>query len=157
MRGFVIAGFALCLSACGPGDASQDKAETKGKGMARQDLSKIPAGALKDAGGIKPNADVLRTRRIVGRWSGAAGSTKVNVVFGSDGTASIEALRADGAVTAGGSGKYVWQPDDTLKGSFAGLGGELSGLSSWSGSFPTTHSIAMTGSGVTATISKGGF
>lgn len=153
---FVPLATALLLTACGSGASSPSNAQAPGKGLAKADLSKITPADLKAAGGIMPDAAVMQTRRIVGRWSGKSGATSVNVVFGSDGTASIEALRADGAMIAGGSGKYAWQPDDTLKGSFAGLSGPLSGLASWSGSFPSTRSIALTGSDVVVKINKGG-
>ena len=147
---------ALFLAACGSGDASQSQTSAAGKGLAKADLSRISAKDLKDAGGIRPDAAVIQTRRIVGRWSGKSGATAVNVVFGSDGSATIEALRADGAMIAGASGKYAWQPDNTLKGAFPGLGGDIAGLSAWTASFPTTRSIVLSGGGVTANLSKGG-
>jgi len=156
MRGVLpIVVLAGALSACGSPE-ERTAPPPAAKGMALQDLSKVSAAVYKDAGGIKADAAVLRTRRIVGRWSGMSDATRVNVVFGSDGTSTIEALRADGAMIAGGSGRYAWQPDGTLKGTFSGLSGTLAGFASWSGGFPTTSSMLLSGSGVTASLSKGG-
>lgn len=153
-RSIVLIGLSIAMVSCGSqNDASSSPA---GRGMARQDLSKVPTRDLQRLGGIKPDASVIRTRRIVGRWSGSIGADKVNLMFGTDGTATIEALRADGAMISGGAGRYSWQKDDTLGGTFSGLTAPISGLSTWTASFPTTSSVAVAGSGVTVLLKKGG-
>jgi hypothetical protein len=136
MRTTIMAALAatLALAACGDG-----KPEPQAGGLRDLDVSKTQM-----ADGRKADADTLRTRRINGLWEGRTGDVDVQADIGSDGTLSIMAMRS-GSVVGQARGTWNWSDDNTLTGSLSGGGSALSGYSSFTGGFPRTDAILITG------------
>lgn len=142
----------VMVAGCGD-KTEQKKAPTapKEKGLPLDDVSKLPANAQKGA-----NADVMRMRKVSGRWQSQPGVLPskdqwlvLDISNDKKFTLDVRGKSPDAkldAVYVEVQGDISWTPEGLVQAKGKGAKEPIKGFDTWTGSFPGTGKMSVRGS-----------
>jgi hypothetical protein len=141
---------ALILAGCGDKADQKKAAAPKEKGLPLDDVSKLPANAQKGA-----NADVMRMRKVSGRWQSQPGVLPakdqwlvLDISNDKKFTLDVRGKSPDAkldAVYVEVQGAFSWSPEGLIQAKGNGAKEPIKGFSSWTGSFPSAGKMSVRG------------